>query len=266
MATDAEQQSVRVEDLFSVKGKTALVTGGSRGIGYMIARGYVENGAKVYISARKAEACDAAAEALSAFGECISIPSDLATSGGRAALVAALKEREDRLDVLVNNAGAAWGGPFDDYPEEGWDKVFNINVKSVFMLTRDLAPLLEKAGEPGSPARVINIGSMDALHVSPLDNFAYPPSKAAVHHMTRILAVTLGERGITVNAIAPGPFESKMTEWMLDNFQDDFEKRCPLHRIGAPADMAGVAIYLASPAAAYVNGTVIVVDGGISLR
>jgi NAD(P)-dependent dehydrogenase (short-subunit alcohol dehydrogenase family) len=265
MPTDTDQQSVRIEDLFSVKGKTALVTGGSRGIGYMIARAYVENGATVYISARKADPCNAAAKALSAFGKCISIPSDVGTTEGRAALVTALKEREERLDILVNNAGAAWGAPFDEYPEDGWDKVMNINVKSVFMLTRDLAPMLEKAGEPGSPARVINIGSMDALHVPPLESYAYPPSKAAVHHMTRVLSVKLGDRNIAVNAIAPGPFESKMTEYMLDNFQDDFETRSPLSRIGAPADMAGAALYLASPAGAYVTGTVIVVDGGISL-
>ncbi len=265
MATDRDQQSVRIEDLFSVKGKTALVTGGSRGIGYMIARAYVENGATVYISARKADPCNAAAKALSAFGKCVSIPSDVGTTEGRAALVAALEDREDRLDILVNNAGAAWGAPFDEYPEDGWDKVMNINVKSVFMLTRDLAPMLQKAGEPGSPARVINIGSMDALHVPPLESYAYPPSKAAVHHMTRVLSVRLGERNIAVNAIAPGPFESKMTEYMLDNFQDDFEARSPLSRIGAPADMAGAALYLASPAGAYVTGAVIVVDGGIAL-
>lgn len=258
--------AIDVQSLFSVQGKIALVTGGSRGIGLMIARGYVESGAKVYITARKAEACDAAAQELSAIGECISIPGDVGSAEGRAALVAAIGERESALDILVNNAGANWGAPFDEYPDSGVEKVMNLNVNALFSLTRDLLPLLEKASKPGDPARVINIGSIDGLHVPSMDNFIYPASKAAVHHLTHVLAVRLGPRGITVNAVAPGPFESKMTEWMLENFQDSIEKGCPLGRIGEPTDMAGVSIYLASRAGAYINGAVIPVDGGIHLQ
>lgn len=260
-----EESSMRIEDLFSVQGKVVLVTGGSRGIGLMIARGFVQNGAKVYISARKKEACDATAAELSKMGECISIPADLTTNEGRATLLDAITQREGLLNVLLNNAGAAWGAPFEEFPEAGYDKVMDINVKSVFMMTRDFLPLLEKASRPSDPARIINIGSMDGIKVPWIDNFAYPPSKAAVHHMTRMFAAHLGERGITVNAIAPGPFKSKMTEWMLDNYQEKFEKDCPLGRIGSPPDMAGVALYLASRAGAYVNGVVIPVDGGLCI-
>ena len=265
MMTEASE-AIDVSSLFTVRGKTALVTGGSRGIGLMIARGYIESGAKVYITARKAEVCDAVAKELSEIGECISIPADIASAEGRAKLVSAIGEAEDVLDILVNNAGANWGAPFDEYPDSGVEKVMNVNVNAVFALTRDLLPLLEKATKPGEPARVINVGSIDGIHVPTMDNFIYPASKAAVHHLTHVLAVTLGERGITVNAIAPGPFESKMTEWMLENFQSVIEEKCPLHRIGAPADMAGIAIYLASRAGAYVNGAVIPVDGGIHLK
>lgn len=264
--TTETSDAIDVQSLFSIKGKTALVTGGSRGIGLMIARGYIEAGAKVYITSRKAEVCDGVAKVLSAFGECVSIPADIATPEGRAKLVGALNDAEDSLDILVNNAGANWGAPIDEYPDSGIEKVMNVNVNAVFSLTRDLLPLLEKASKPGDPARVINIGSIDGIHVPTVDNFIYPASKAAVHHLTHVFAVALGERGITVNAIAPGPFESKMTEWMLENFQSVIEDQCPLHRIGAPADMAGIAIYLASRAGAYVNGAVIPVDGGIHLK
>jgi NAD(P)-dependent dehydrogenase (short-subunit alcohol dehydrogenase family) len=258
-------RTYRIEELFSVDGKVAVVTGGSRGIGHMIARGFVENGAKVYISARKAAACEATAAELSQLGTCIAIPADLATADGREHLVQALKEQETRLDILVNNAGAAWGAPFDDYPESGYDKVMDINVKAPFMLTQDLMPLLESGASLNDPARVINIGSIDGIRVPNVDNYAYGPSKAAVHHLTRVLAVRLGRRGVTFNAIAPGRFESKMTAWMLENYQDQIEATCPLGRIGAPVDIIGVAIYLASPAGAYINGVVIPVDGGIRL-
>lgn len=258
-------QAINVQDLFSIKGKVALVTGGSRGIGLMIARGFVEGGAKVYISARKKEVCDGVAETLSKIGQCFSIPADLSTTEGRADLVRQISIREEALHVLVNNAGAAWGAPLEEYPESGFDKVMDTNVKSVFFLTRDLVPLLEKAARPDDPARVINIGSIDGLKAPSIENYAYAPSKAAVHHMTRVLAVKLGPRGITVNAIAPGPFESQMTKWLLDNFQKKIEADCPLGRIGSPPDMAGVAIYLASRAGAYVNGVVIPVDGGICI-
>lgn len=259
------QQAVHVQDLFSIRGKVALITGGSRGIGLMIARGFREAGAKVYISSRKKEICDEVARKLSEVGECISLPADVSTAAGCAGLAKEIAAREPHLNILVNNAGAAWGGHLADYPESGFDKVIDTNLKSVFFLTRDLLPLLEKAATPADPARVINIGSIDGLAVPFTENFAYGPSKAAVHHMTRDLAVKLTGRHITVNAIAPGPFESKMTEWMLENFQESLEKQCPLGRIGCPADMAGAAIYLASRAGAYVNGAVIPVDGGIHI-
>lgn len=260
------QEEIDVPNLFSIKGKVALVTGGSRGIGLMIARGFLEAGAKVYISSRKKEVCDETARQLSVAGECISLPADVSTVAGCAALAKELAAREPRLHILVNNAGAAWGAPLADFPESGWDKVMNTNVKSIFFLTRDLLPLLDNAASPSDPARVINVGSIDGLKVPFVaENFAYPVSKAAVHHMTRDLAVKLGGRNITVNAIAPGPFESQMTKWMLENFQTTLEKQCPMRRIGSPEDMAGVAIYLASRAGAYVNGTVIPVDGGICI-
>jgi NAD(P)-dependent dehydrogenase (short-subunit alcohol dehydrogenase family) len=262
--TESTAQSLHRNDLFSLEGKVALVTGGSRGIGFMIASGFVENGVKVYITARKAEACIAAAAELSKNGSGIAIPADVATNEGRKLLLDELTEREDKLDILVNNAGASWGAPLDEYPEDGWDKVMDVNVKAPFMLTRSLASLLASAGSAEDPARVINIGSIDGLQVPTLDNFAYGPSKAAVHHLTRVLAMALASRHITVNAIAPGPFESKMTEWMLENFQRQIEAGAPMKRIGRPEDMAGVAVYLASKAGAFVTGVVIPVDGGIS--
>ena len=259
-------QAISVQDLFSIRGKVALVTGGSRGIGLMIARGFVEAGAKVYISSRKKEACDRAAEELSAIGACISVPADVSTTEGRAQLVNELSAREKALHILVNNAGAAWGAALAEYPEAGFDKVMDTNVKSVFFLTRDLVPLLEKSAAPGDPGRVINIGSIDGIKVPSVENYAYAPSKAAVHHLTRVLAVRLGPLGITVNAVAPGPFESQMTKWLLEQFQSRIESQCPLGRIGSPPDMAGVAIYLASRAGAYVIGVVIPVDGGICIN
>jgi len=256
---------MNVQTLFSVAGKTALVTGGSRGIGYMIAEGFLSSGAKVYISARKKEACDRAAAELSKFGTCVSIPVDVTTNEGRAQLVDEITRREPKLDILVNNAGAAWGAPIAEFPESGFDKVMDTNVKAVFFLTRDLLPLLENAAKPGDPARIINIGSIDGIQVPNIETYPYSASKAAVHHMTRVLAVRLGVRNITVNAIAPGPFESKMTEWLLSEHGDEIVAQCPLKRIGQPTDMAGVALYLASPAGAYVNGVVIPVDGGICI-
>ncbi|MGA9767398.1 MAG: SDR family oxidoreductase [Blastocatellia bacterium] len=263
---DNQEQSINVKDLFSIEGKVALVTGGSRGIGLMIARGFIESGAKVYISARKKDACDKAAAMLSEIGICISIPADLSTVEGCKHLSDELKSREQSLNILVNNAGAAWGASLEEYPEAGFDKVMDTNVKGVFFLTQQLLPLLEKAARPGDPARVINIGSIDGIKVPFIDNYAYSPSKAAVHHMTRVLAVKLGERGITVNAVAPGPFESQMTKWLLENHKEDIESTCPLKRIGQPSDMAGIALYLASRAGSYINGVVIPVDGGISIK
>lgn len=257
--------AIGVQDLFSIKGKTALITGGSRGIGLMIARGLVEAGVKVYISSRKREVCDEAARQLNEVGECISLPADVSSVSGCAALAKEVASRESRLHILVNNAGAAWGETLAKYPESGWDKVMNTNVKSVFFLTRELLPLLQKAGSPADPARVINVGSIDGIKPPFYETYAYPASKAAVHQLTRDLASKFAGKSITVNAIAPGPFESDMTEWMLEHFRDRLEKVCPLRRIGEPPDMAGVVIYLASRAGAYVNGVVLPVDGGICL-
>jgi NAD(P)-dependent dehydrogenase (short-subunit alcohol dehydrogenase family) len=254
-----------VGDLFTIHGKSALVTGGSSGIGLMIAQAYVEAGVRVYISSRKKDVCDAAAAELSKLGTCMSIPSDVATTEGRQFLVAELSRREQSLDILVNNAGAAWGAPLGEYPESGFRKVMAVNTEAVFFLTQSLLPMLGAAGKKEDPARVINIGSIDGLRTPALDHFAYSASKAAVHHMTRVLALKLGGRHITVNAIAPGPFESRMTKWVLENAREALVGHCPLGRIGAPPDMAGIAIFLASKAASYLTGTVIPVDGGISI-
>jgi NAD(P)-dependent dehydrogenase (short-subunit alcohol dehydrogenase family) len=253
-------------DLFSVKNKVALVTGGSRGIGLMIARGYVEAGAKVYISARKREACDQVAAELSEVGTCISIPADCGTQAGCEALAGAVAERESVLHILVNNAGANWGAPLSEYPDSAWDKVLALNVKGVFHLTRSCLPMLRAAATPADPARIINTGSIDGLRVPLLETYAYSSSKAAVLHLTRVLAVRLAPEHITVNAVAPGPFESKMMHETLERFRDSIVGSCPLGRIGEPEDMAGVAIYLASRAGAYVTGAVIPVDGGITVR
>ena len=255
-----------MKDLFSIAGKVALVTGGTRGIGKMIARGYVEAGAKVYISSRKKEVCDEVAAELSAHGVCLPLPADLSTEAEANRVGKELAEREPALHILVNNAGANWGAPLAEYPDAAWDKVLGTNVKAVFHLTRACLPLLEKGVRPGDPARVINIGSIDGLKVPLLDTYAYSASKAAVHHLTRVLASQLAARGITVNAVAPGPFESKMMAETLKRFKDAIVASCPLGRIGEPEDMAGIAIYLASRAGAYVTGTVIPVDGGITIK
>tara|TARA_B100001057_G_scaffold79863_1_gene75034 strand:- start:21218 stop:22009 length:792 start_codon:yes stop_codon:yes gene_type:complete len=254
--------SVSINELFNVAGKIAVVTGGSRGIGRMIAEAYVENGVKTYITARKEKACQQTASELSQRGECVALPADLSTSDGRAQFVSEIKAREKKLDILVNNAGAAWGAPYAEYPEDGYDKVMDINVKAIFMLTRDLLPLLEEDANPDNPNRIINIGSIDGLRVSSTDNFAYGASKAAVHFLTKNLAVRLAGKGLTVNAIAPGPFESKMMGDILSQFRDKIESENPLGRIGNPSDMAGLAVYLASPATSYMTGQVIALDGG----
>ena len=252
-----------MKNLFDVSGKVALVTGGSRGIGEMIAEGFVANGVRTYISSRKADACNATAERLSELGECISIPADLSTNAGIAALVDEIRNREDQLDILVNNAGATWGAAIEEFPESAWDKVMDINVKGPFFLSQALLPLLEKAASSEDPARIIMVGSVDGLGVNRLPTFSYGPSKAAVHHLARTLASHLADRFITVNAIAPGPFPSKMMQHTLETMGDKIRKGVPLKRIGEPADMAGVAIYLSSKASSYVTGVIIPVDGGI---
>src|SRR5580658_976538 len=249
--------------LFDVSNKIVLVTGGSRGIGEMIARGFVEAGAVVYISSRKAEVGDALAKELSKIGPCTSIPADLSKESECQRLANELGEREDHLDVLVNNAGATWGAPMDDYDEVAFERVLALNVKGVFHLTKFLRPLLEANATNESPSRVINIGSIDGIHVPTLETYAYSASKAGVHQLTRHLAKFLAPT-ITVNAIAPGPFESKMMHATLEAFGDSIAAAAPLKRIGRPSDMAGAAIFLASPAASYITGVVLHVDGGIA--
>ena len=250
-------------DLFSIAGKTAVVTGGSRGIGLMIARGFVEAGAKVYVSSRKADVCEQVAADLSEVGECVALPADLSSEAECRRLADEVAAREDHLDILVNNAGATWGAPLEEYDEKAWERVLALNVKGVFHLTKFLRPLLAAAGTADEPARVINIGSIDGIHVPMLETYAYSSSKAAVHQLTRHLAKHLAPE-ITVNAIAPGPFESKMMAATLNAFGDQIAASAPLKRIGRPDDMAGTAQFLASRAGAYLTGAVIPVDGGIA--
>jgi len=252
-----------LEDLFSIEGKVALVTGGTRGIGLMIARGFVEAGARVYVASRGADACETTAKSLSEVGACVGLPADLSSEAGCNALAEEVASREGSLHVLVNNAGANWGAPFDQYPASGWDKVLDLNLKSPFYLTRALAPLLERSARPGDPARVINIGSIDGIQVPALETYAYSASKAGLHHLTRVLARRLAPK-VTVNAVAPGPFESKMMAATRERCGDAIRASCPMGRIGEPEDMAGVALCLASRAGAYVTGAVIPVDGGLA--
>ena len=259
-----------MKDLFSIKDKVALVTGGSRGIGEMIAAGFLTSGAKVYISSRKAEVCDSTATRLSKEfgGECISIPSDLSTLDGVESLANTISSEESKLDILINNAGASWGAPIDEYPESGWDKVMDTNVKGVFFLIQKLLPVLRKAASSDDPSRVVNIGSVDGIKTGGFDAFAYGPSKAALHHLTRILAASLIKEKIIVNAIAPGPFPTWMlstgvgfggetdVDWSVVGDQN------PSGRVGNMKDIAGLAIFLCSRASAYTVGQTITCDGG----
>jgi NAD(P)-dependent dehydrogenase (short-subunit alcohol dehydrogenase family) len=253
------------KDLFSLQGRIALVTGGSRGIGKMIAAGFLAQGAaKVYITARKAPACEATAQELSAqyAGECIALPIDISTMAGIEMLASEIRKREAKLDILVNNAGAAWGAAFDDFPESGWDKVMNLNVKTPFFLTKALAGPLRAAGTADRPAKVINIASIDGIFVNPMETYSYAASKSGLIHLTRRMAARLISEHIVVTAIAPGPFKSDMNKAARDN-ADEVATRVPSGRIGTDEDMAGAAIYLASRAGDYVVGATIAVDGGI---
>ncbi|KAK3806771.1 MAG: hypothetical protein J3Q66DRAFT_358433 [Benniella sp.] len=256
--------SMHSSSLFDVKGKVVLVTGGSRGIGLMIAHGFIVNGAKVYISSRSADVCDKVAKELTKLGpgECVSIPADLQSLEEVNRLVAELSKRESKVHVLVNNAGATWGAPLDTYPDNAFEKVMNLNLKRVFSLTQAMLPLLDAAASEKAPASIINIGSVDGIHIPSLETYAYSASKAALHQMTRVLAGHLGHRYITCNAIAPGPFESKMMAQTLKDFGDVIVGNIPLGRIGLPEDIAATSIYLASRAGAYTTGAVIPVDGG----
>jgi len=262
---------MQLNDLFSIEGKVALVTGGSRGIGEMIAAGFLANGVKVYISSRKASVCNETAKRLMAQygGECISIPGNLAELSGIEAVAAEIAKREDRLHILVNNAGVSWGAPIDEFPELGWDKVMDTNVKGYFFLTQKLLPLLRRAATHEDPARVINVGSIDGIKTPIFDTFSYGPSKAAAHHLTRVLAAHLVKENILVNAIAPGPFPTWMlstgvggggdvegTDW------DAVARGNPRKRVGTAEDIAGIAIFLSSRAGAYTVGEVITCDGG----
>ena len=259
-----------MKNLFSIEGKVALITGGSRGIGEMIAAGFLANGAKGYISSRKAEVCDATAKRLQEEygGECISMPADLSNLEGINSLAGKISQ-EGNLDILVNNAGASWGEPIDEYSEQGWDKVMDTNVKGVFFLTQKLLPLLRKSGTSEDPSRVINIGSIDGIKTGLFDAFSYGPSKAALHHLTRVLAASLVKENIIVNAIAPGPFPT----WMLstgvggggdvDIDWSSIGDTNPRGRVGTPEDIAGLAIFLSSRAGAYTVGQTITCDGGV---
>jgi NAD(P)-dependent dehydrogenase (short-subunit alcohol dehydrogenase family) len=248
--------------LFSLKGRSALITGGSRGIGRMIAEGFLAQGARVYISARKAAACDQTAKELSAFGHCVSLPADVSTLEGAQALVDAYAKHEGSLDILVNNAGAAWGAPYAEFPESGWDKVVDLNLKTPFFLTQALTPMLKKAATDHL-AKVINIASIDGISVNPQETYSYAASKAGLIQLTRRMALRLAQDRIVVSAIAPGAFASDMNKDARDH-GDEVKGRIPAGRIGTPEDMAGAAIYLASRAGDYVMGSTLVVDGGVT--
>ncbi|NND66912.1 MAG: SDR family NAD(P)-dependent oxidoreductase [Halioglobus sp.] len=251
-----------MQDLFDISGKVAVVTGGSRGIGAMIARGFIENGAKVYITARKEAELNATCEELSRYGECVAIASDLSSMEGVTAFSAAVLARESKLDILVNNAGATWGAEIDEFPESGWDKTMDLNVKYLFFLTQKFLPALRAAGDADDPARVINIGSINGVTHPHMPNYAYSASKAAVHQLTRHMGADLAPQLINVNGIAPGFFPSKMTSHLLDH-ADELGAALPRGRFGDMRDAAGTAIYLSARASAWMTGQVLVLDGGM---
>ena len=256
----------RLIELFGLDGKSAVVTGGSRGIGRMIAGGLLDAGCRVIVSARKADQLAAAADDLSARGPCEAVQADLSTPEGCQALADAVAERWDSLDILVNNAGASWGAPLDEFPVHGWDKVMDTNVRGPFLLTQRLLGLLRAAARPDDPARVINVASVDGLKVPAMETYSYSASKAGIIHLTRHLANRLAPDHVTVNAIAPGPFDSKMMAFILDDpaARSALAAQVPLGRIGEPDDMAAAAVYLASRAGSYLTGATVPVAGGIS--
>ena len=250
-----------MSELFSVKGKTVLVTGGSRGLGAVIARSFVQNGARVIISSRKASACDAVAQELSQWGECHALPADLSRTEEIVRLAGAVTERFGKLDVLVNNAGATWGAPLDEFPEAGWDKTMNVNLRAPFFLIQKLLPLFNQDGPDG--ARIINMASIDGMSPPSFDSFAYSASKAGLIMLTRHLAAKLGPQNILVNAVAPGFFPTDMTREVLERTEEQVVAQIPLRRLGRDDDIGGVCLFLASRASAFVHGTVIPCDGGM---
>jgi NAD(P)-dependent dehydrogenase (short-subunit alcohol dehydrogenase family) len=251
-------------DLFDLSGKYALVTGGTRGIGMMIARGLLQAGARVVISSRKADACAEAQRLLSEFGDVRAIPADLSRRDECQRLADLVKADSERLDILVNNAGAMWREPLATFPDEAWDAVIDLNLKAPFWLVQALLPALLAAGTAEDPARIINVGSIAAIHVAQSPNYSYASSKAALHQLTRVLARELGPQHVTVNAIAPGVFPSQMMDETLAKIGDTIAAAAPLRRLGRDDDMAGVAVFLASRAGAYLTGAVIPVDGGVA--
>ncbi|MFI0774567.1 SDR family oxidoreductase [Streptomyces sp. NPDC021212] len=260
----ADNQFTTHADLFDLSGKYALVTGGTRGIGMMIARGLLQAGARVIISSRKADACAEAQHLLSEFGDVQAFPADLSSYDECQRLADLVKGDSERLDILVNNAGAMWREPLETFPDEAWDAVLDLNLKSPFWLVQALLPALRRAGTADDPARIINIGSIAAIHVAESPNYSYASSKAALHQLTRVLARELGPQHVTVNAVAPGPFPSQMMASTLDAIGDTIAAKAPLRRLGRDDDMAGIAVFLASRAGAYVTGTIIPSDGGIA--
>lgn len=260
----ADDRSTAHADLFDLSGKHALVTGGTKGIGMMIARGLLRAGARVVVSSRTVEACAEAQRLLSEFGDVLAIPADLSRHDECRRLADLVEADSEHLDILVNNAGAMWREPLETFPDEAWDTVVDLNLKSPFWLVQALLPALRKAGSAEDPARIVNIGSIAAIHVAESPNYSYASSKAALHQLTRVLARELGPQHITVNAVAPGPFPSQMMAATLDAVGDAIAAKAPLRRLGRGDDMAGVAVFLAGRAGSYLTGTVIPVDGGIA--
>ncbi|GLU37375.1 SDR family oxidoreductase [Pseudomonas sp. NBRC 100443] len=251
--------------LFDIKGKVALVTGGAQGMGRMIAEGLVRAGAKVYVSSRKADVCASAVEEMSAFGSCHGLVADLDSAEAIVALAEQLKARESRLDILVNNAGRTWGAPLESFPDKAWAPVMTVNVQGPFTLVRELLPLLRAAARRDAPARVINIGSLAGALVEPVPAYSYVASKAAIHHLSRVLAAELAPAFITVNAIVPGYFPTKMTAHLRQEEERfaELEARIPLQRLGSPEDITGMCIFLSSRAGAYITGSELSLDGGM---